>query len=321
VIRTLQRAGFTCMAVENKHIRATFLPAIGGKMIELSSIATGRQYLLDPQTAESGYRVPYYGAPFAAFDTSGFDECFPTIAPSTVDGIEFPDHGELWSRPWHASVNGEEAVLSIEGIKVPYEFEKKIQLINNKLILNYRLSNRASRPLPYLWSAHPLLKVSPGAQLLLPADVHRVLLHWASSDAVGAFGDILPWPHLRSDGQAVSYAEVHDVSLGQAVKCFTDILSKGFAGVYFPATDESLLLEFDPEENPYLGLWLCYGGWPSNGARKHLTVALEPCNGRPNGLADAMTRREAATLAPGDERRWILEMSVWKGKPQVPGVA
>ena len=50
-------------------------------------------------------------------------------------------------------------------------------------------------------------------------------------------------------------------------------------------------VEFDPSLSPFLGLWLCYGGWPEGHPKRQYCVALEPCTAPVDSLATAMARR------------------------------
>jgi hypothetical protein len=89
---------------------------------------------------------------------------------------------------------------------------------------------------------------------------------------------------------------------------------KGFLGPLPPgeattsllgAGGERLTVSWSTEENPLLGLWLsrgCYG-W------HHL--ALEPTNGAPDRLDEAVEKwRCHGQLAPGETRRWRLRLRV-----------
>ncbi len=328
-VRSYRSGGFEFLALENRRMRAVFLPEVGNKMVELTNLETGKQYLLGPQSPDRLYTRPTYGADFAAFDTSGFDECFPTVATSPYRSLsrpdrrydfEFPDHGELWSRPWEFS-NGDASLrFRISGVKAAYEFEKLVSLRDNTLTLRYTLRNRWTEPLSFLWSAHPLLDVRPGMRILLPSGIREMLLNWASDSSVGAFGDRIPWPNLHPGRRGLDFADIQDPALGLAVKCFTDRISSGCAALYDRVADESLLITFDPEENPYLGIWLCYGGWPEHADRKHLTVAIEPCNGRPDSLEEAVRRKECSEVPAGGERSWSIRLSVWRGHPPEPSL-
>ncbi len=328
-VRSYRSGGFEFVVLENEKVRAVFLPEVGNKMVELTNLETGKQYLLSPQSPDQFYARPAYGAEFAAYDMSGFDECFPTVAtspyrslshPANRYEIEFPDHGELWSRPWEYSNGSNELRFQIRGVKADYEFEKRITLEGNSLRLRYTLRNLWREPLSFLWSAHPLLAVHPGMRILLPGGIKHVLLNWSSDADVGTFGEQIPWPNIHPGRRGLDFAEVQDPALGVAVKCFTDSLDAGCAALYDRVADESLLIRFDPTENPYLGLWLCYGGWPETADRKHLTVALEPCNGRPDSLREAVLRKECSEVPAGGERHWTMFLSLWRGLPPEPAL-
>ncbi|NIW78412.1 MAG: hypothetical protein GWN16_02685 [Calditrichae bacterium] len=294
-------------------------------MIELVNKETNRQYLLEPPDQSKGYKKAFYGANFEEYDTSGFDECFPTIAESpypTEDesdqnyDLVLPDHGELWSQVWEYGINDNELVLRAKGIRLNYLFTKRITLDKNKIIIHYSLYNQSQTPFCYIWSAHPLLRVQPHSKILLSEDIDRVLLNWASDERLGSLGDVLDWPNLASPNGTVDYSVVQDRSLGVALKCFTSILEDGFAGIYFRESDETLMFKFDTKEVPYLGLWLCYGGWPVNSAEKHFTVGLEPCSGRPDSLQESVKRRECSEIEGETTKEWSLELGLWEG--QVP---
>ena len=77
------------------------LPELGGKIYSIRW--QGRELLAS--NPRKPFRRAQYAAPYAEYDASGFDECFPTIGPCQYPiypwaGTEMPDHGELWSLPW-----------------------------------------------------------------------------------------------------------------------------------------------------------------------------------------------------------------------------
>ena len=301
--------GHECYTIENSQLRVSLLPSLGGKMIELRDLSNGRDWLLPSQRQSQAYPMPAYGDVFEAYDTSGFDECFPTIEASNG----FPDHGELWSRPWNCAEGEDELVLSIAGVKAGYRFQKRVRLLENKVTLSYRVTNDDTGQFYFIWSAHPLLSVTPGMKLLLPESLSRVMMNWASQDDLGRLGDEKHWPDFLMNNSLLDFSVVQNV--GAAVKCFSDPLEEGFAGVYDPARQQGIMLEFNPVVTPYLGLWLCYGGWPATAAKKHLTVGLEPCNGRPDALQSAITREECGVLKPGASKEWEIALSVVSGTP------
>ncbi len=112
-------------------------------------------------------------------DSGGWDECFPTVAPSPMPGAPagtppLPDHGELWSAPWTSSAfehaGNVTLTASATGRLLPYEFHRELTLDAREPVvrLRYRLRHTGDAPFPWIWSAHPLLNVQPGTTLELP---------------------------------------------------------------------------------------------------------------------------------------------------------
>jgi len=306
------------VTLQNGDVRVAFVPASGGCMTELTDLRAGRQLLRRPQEVPSDRRSASYGDDFAAGDPSGFDECFPTVAPSTYrfdgrsgEGVALPDHGELWARPWTWSKTGQGLRLSIDGVRLDYRFEKEVWLEGRRVHLRYRLQSREACAFPYIWSAHPLLKVEPGMRIALPPEVERVRIESTTTLALGAPSTYRSWPHLAgSDGP--DYARVQPRSMGQAIKCFTPALKEKGAALHGPGdAGEILRLRFGGDRPLHLGLWLCYGGWPPGDEKEwHHTIALEPATAPYDALDEAAAQGACPVLQPGGRHEWKLELEV-----------
>src|ERR1044071_6954902 len=102
-IENVQVSGLSAIRLHNDVLRAVFIPELGGKMVSLVRVASGHEFLLQPQDCGRKYGRPVYGDRMDDFDASGFDECFPTISackyPEDLN-VSLPDHGELWPVPW-----------------------------------------------------------------------------------------------------------------------------------------------------------------------------------------------------------------------------
>ena len=324
MIQTYKKNGLTHISLENKLIKVILLPEIGGKIKELINLESGTQFLLDNQRPDGMYTMENYGSDFSNFDVSGFDDCFPTIDPCTINSLKdkyseycLPDHGEVWSRPWKFSVSDNSVNLTITGKVFKYLLTKQYRLEENRIIITYTVKNLSIEAFPYIWSAHPLLKVSKGARIILPKEVELMYLNWASNPAIGKHGDIIQWPFILGGESKEDYSIVKDKVHNLAFKCYTNELMDGYAGVYLPEKKESIFFSFDPKVNPYLGLWLCYGGWPPDNENKHFTIGLEPSNGRPDSLAEAVKNHEYSIINEFSENKWELEISIWAGLPNI----
>jgi galactose mutarotase-like enzyme len=282
-------------------------------MNSLKSARSGREFLFQPP--DRSYRSAAYAASFASFDTSGFDECCPTVAECLYPGDEFaektmPDHGDLWSASWQYETREEGLLFETHGESLPYRFRKGVRLEGSTVVLSYEITNMGTKKFAFLWSAHPLLAVEPTCRIVLPKEVSELFVNWSCEDRLGKFGDCCGWPiAVARDGKKVDLSELRDKSARTADKLFTSRLSSGYCGVQYPRTKEEIVFEFDTRPVPYLGIWVCQGGWPSleNG---HFTVALEPCTGCPDSLREAMHRRTCDELQPGQEKKWALRVKI-----------
>jgi hypothetical protein len=303
------------IVMRNDAIRAVILPELGGKIGSLVSFETGREFFL--QHPDRPYRRARYAAPIGDYDISGFDECLPTISECQyperpLAGAVMPDHGEVWSRPWKHEIQGEELILEVEGVCLPYFLRRKTRLSGPVMELDYEITNTGNQPFKYLWSAHPLLAIEAGAEIVLPAEVSEVLVDYSAGNCFD-IGKTITWPHAsEADGKSVTLNPISGPEQKTADKLFTPRLTQGYCGLRFPRTGEAIFFCFDPQLVPFVGLWICQGGFPSDGPPE-FTVALEPCNGRPDSLATAIARGECPELAGHATHRWQLQIEIQNG--------
>lgn len=303
------------VTIENSWMELSVVPAIGGKMISLYDKRNEVQYLHQPSSILNQLKMPNYGDIFDQSFAFGFDECFPTIEPcvysSEIGKIELPDHGELWCSFWEHEVEHNSIHLHMQGKKLNYDFYRTIILIGNKVEINYKVTNNERFPFEYLWSAHPLLNISSGDKIALSDDITEIRVHWASDPDWNDFWDKVPWPFLYKTKEETDFSVVPDSSMQFAAKLFTEKLSEGKAVLIKPQKEAKLVLDFDTDKIPYLGIWLCYGNWPeTNYQEGDITIALEPCSGRPDSLNKACELEEANTIFPGKTDKWTLCLEI-----------
>jgi galactose mutarotase-like enzyme len=242
------------------------------------------EWLLPPAAEEPG------GEAFVAAGLSGWDECLPTIDPCVVDGVALPDHGSVWSRPWHPVGDG---WLGVDVDTPPLTFRRRLTATSDGLRLDYRLRSRADRRTPVLWATHPQLLAPQGTEVTVdpsrPAVVEvqprrEVQVDWSevaamASVAAGAFRKVYLLPDERADSATVQRAD-----------------------------GSWLRLAWDPALVPHLGVWFDAGAF----ARQPV-VALEPGVGWYDALDRAAANGTALQLAPGAETGWWLEVTSGSG--------
>lgn len=324
-IRRTRQGSLEALVVENEVLRLTVVPELGGKIVSLIRRETGREYLLQPSRSHRRYRTRSYADSFEDYEPGGFDECLPTIAESVYPEEPFresrlPDHGDVWCLPTAVELAGGELGFTTALRSLPLRFRKQIGLRANSVRLDYEATNLSPSTVKFLWSAHPLLRVEPGAEIILPKAVNEVEIAWSNGERMGKPGDRCPWPEARErSGRKVKLNRVDSPSADTAEKLFTPRLSEGFCSMFLPREDESIAFRFDCRLVPYVGIWICQGGWPPGRAARNFTVALEPSLGRPDSLADAIRHNQCAVLASYGSMRWWMEMEVNAGCPPSRG--
>ncbi len=304
--------GLPALQLSDASTRLTVIPAWGGKIAEMFDARRKREWLFENPALP--YRLPEYGADYVRdFDVGGFDECFPTVGaclhPSAPwQATPLPDHGEVWSIPWSARVDGERLQLETHGVRLPYRLHKSIRLPGDgRVRLDYRAYNLTPFPMPFVWSSHPLFAIRPGMRIELPAE--RVKVHAAPAFPRPVHhGDSLPWPGRSG----LDLATVPQPSAGLAIKLFTPPLTEGWAALSDPSDGAGFRFDFDPALVPQVGVWLNYGGWAgAPKAKPYFNLTLEPCIGAPDDLDTAVSRwGEFGVLTPGEAREWWLDVTL-----------
>lgn len=311
---------FVATVKENVVIRAgscivTVLPQFGGK---IASIQCNGHELLQAPLAPIGSRTKTM--PFDAADASGWDECLPSVAACQLpfgDSVaSVPDHGDLWRVPWQEiDGNGSSVKLRAACFSLPLEIKRALTLTETKngyrLNLEYQLTNTGKEPAPWSWAAHPLFATTSGDRIVLPGTIRALSIEGSRSNRLGKSGQIVSWPvtqTLEAVSTDLSLAQPSDSGIGD--KLFAGPLSptEDWCALERPSAGVRIRVTFNTAENPYLGLWLCYGGWPEKPGPKQTCVAMEPSTAPVDSLAK--NGRWSRVLNPGKSVVWGMSVDL-----------
>jgi galactose mutarotase-like enzyme len=300
------------LIMQTDTLRAAVLPALGGKIASLQWLP-GKVELLQAPLAP--YAARTLAMAFDESDASGIDECLPSVAACTIatgqGNVQVPDHGDFWRLEWEAVQEGNEIRMAGAGVSLPLRFERTIRLEGDTLGLSYRVTNASRQPVPYAWSAHPLFAVDRGDRIALPASVKRVHVEGSAGQRLGPRHGEHAWPRTASDGRkAIDLSTAGGPADGVGDKLFTEAPEEGWAAVDRVRHQLRVEVQFDPERSPWLGLWLCYGGWPEGSATRQQCVAIEPCTAPVDSLAEAIAAGQSRRLEPGQSDEWPMRIHV-----------
>lgn len=300
------------LIMQTDTLRATVLPALGGKIASLVWLP-GNVELLQAPLAAYAKRTLTMG--FDEGDASGFDECLPSVGACKVKtrsgAAQVPDHGDFWRLECEATQEGNTIRMAATGVSLPLRFERVVQLEGDTLRIDYRVTNAGQEPAPYAWSAHPLFAVDRGDWVDLPPSVVRVDVEGSAHLRLGARHSSHAWPRtVNNRMEVVDLSVAGGIEDGTGDKLFAPAPAEGWAAVERVQPGLRVEVQFDPERTPWLGLWLCYGGWPEGKRNRQQCVAIEPCTAPVDSLVEAVAAGQARTLEPGESHEWPMRIQV-----------
>ena len=297
------------VVIRSRSCSLTLLPQFGGK---ISSIQIDGRELLQAPLAPLAPRT--HNMPFDAGDAGGWDECLPSVAACTAQTpsgpADIPDHGDLWRVPWEFVSSS-----TVRGrcFSLPLALERSLILSETaggcSLRLNYKLTNTGSDPVPWSWAAHPLFAVDAGDTVVLPGSVSSLRVEGSAGNRLGNTNSTVTWPHVTlPQGIRTDLSVVQSPRSGIGDKLFAGPLARdaNWCELHRPKAGLRLRVTFNAAVTPYVGLWLCYGGWPGRPGPKQNCVALEPATAPVDSLAQSGPW--SRTLEPGQSASWPMSL-------------
>jgi galactose mutarotase-like enzyme len=302
------------VVLQKGSLSITLLPYLGGKIASIR--VAGRELLQAPLLP---YAPRTQSMAFDEADASGWDECLPSVAACSVrlaDGsiAQIPDHGDLWRVAWQQTGAGE-GTLRGECFSLPLTLVRSLAVSETEtgweLRMHYTVTNTGPEAVPWSWAAHPLFAAEAGDRIIFPDSIDSLRLEGSSGNRLGKGGDRVPWPiaSLAAGGETdLSVARSIESGIGDKLFAGPLIADENWAILDRPSAGLRIRVSFDSAITPYLGLWLCYGGWPDRPGPKQMCVALEPCTAPVDSLA--VTGPWSRTLAPGEWFSWDMSVSI-----------
>lgn len=302
----------------NDSLSTILVPALGGKIVSLTSRRTGREWLW--RNPHLPLHTPAADASdYGAHDFGGWDEVFPTVSPCEVAGTAWgdstvTDHGELWRRSWtvvdESTEKNSDASLSLrcELSEFGVTFTRRLTLAADarRLTYDYTAENRASFPAPYIWAAHPLIAIRPGDIWSLPEGTRMRLGLALGTESAPPNAEFL-WPHLPLiSGENIDLRVIPNADAAYALKLFA--LDAPAMSLH-SSNGERLALSLQGDASNF-ALWLNYGGWSGADCPPYFNAGFEPTNVAYDSLADAARNGHAAVLSSGSVHEWRLVVEV-----------
>jgi hypothetical protein len=284
--------------LENKTIRMDVAPSVGGKITSIYSKPLTKEFLWTNKSLKlQQYPV---GTSYDPCFFGGIDELLPSDIPELVQGVAYPDHGELWTMNPDYVLN--ENGMTIFG-KLPLSelyYEKVITLdqLQPLVHIDYTITNQSVLVKHFLWKLHAALQISEGDRMECSATKGQVV-----DPEYSRFKSTTPfdWPVIEGTDASKVPAENGTVDF-----YYLFASGKGEMSMISPQNNSRFTYIFDPKVFPYLWYFASYGGFLG-----HYTAILEPCTTMPISVNDAIALNQCSFLEPGKSIR--TRVSIYAG--------
>lgn len=210
-------------------------------------------------------------------------------APSTVDGVDHPFHGEVSVIPWTLGSQSQNSLTIRTVARDTFAVTRTILLEGSRLRVSSTVENGSAREVPAMFVEHIALELGAAARVVAP-----VGSEWESPYDRGT---ILSWPAGL------------DTPLPEGHSRVVSLVGRGEGWVELQRPDRTVRVEWNPDELPYLWYWQerVTDGFPFYGSAD--VVGLEPSSARFGGGLDTVIERgEAWMLAPGESRSATVDV-------------
>jgi len=256
--------------------------ARGGKIASLTG-PDGHEWL-----AQAAGPIPVDPTPvFTDAEMCGWDECAPTITPCRQDGIDYPDHGELWANPWElVESDATSCALAFTSPRGDYRLERRASVTGSTLAITYCVT-ALGRPIYWFWTSHPQFAVGEGAFITWAGQGAPI----ADTDQAGA--PLKPWDP--------DFARIGTLPQHGSRKFY---LNPAEFVASAQIHDDGRVLQMSWNKGlPYLGFWM----ERSRFARTDI-IALEPSVAYYDDLSLAVGLGTAPLLPPGRPYFWDVKV-------------
>lgn len=273
--------------LENDILRVELLPQLGNMISSICHKAKDFEFVFQP--SREFIQPPAYGSDFSTGPRAGVLDCIPTIDPCyyEITGKDLVDHGDVWALAWQEEVNEQEQEAWVSLPSMPLEFRRKTSLEDRQIRLTYTVKNLDDRSHYYLWTFHGLNNFNDNTRLDFPEQLTNYI-------------------NVQNDDAFFDLHELGTFGKGSTFKWyFTDPIEDGWASLSYPDVGLRYTVDFNPSENPYLGIWITTGGYQGE-----QNIGIEPCNGFYDSLEKARAQEKVKEIKAGAIDYWTVTLSI-----------
>ena len=254
------------LKLENENLSVLIDRSFGGKIVSLKNNRSSYEWVWFDGEKYSNFSPEN----FSDYDSQwlgGYEELFPNDKIENLNGLNAPDHGELWSSPWEVvNKNKTEIELYNTGYYSKAKVSKKYTLSINKIRVDYCIENITFDK--FLFKLH----------LAMPINKTNIKFEFKDYRVVDEkFGNIILPDGIDSF--------LNEISPNEGKNDFAYFYGNdGFIKIQ-NGKENIINLKYDKTTLPYLWIFQTRGGW------NNLNVnVIEPCNAGVKDLEESVKR-------------------------------
>src|SRR5882724_1985589 len=290
------------LTIGNDHLDLSVAPALGGKIISLLNKNLQKEFLWTNK--KLSLKINNSGDDYDSNFIGGIDELIPNDIPETIDGISYPDHGELWTTRLNHEIVGNKIKLSGTLNLSGLGYNKTVYLDQDSpvVIIDYKISNHSDSRRHFLWKLHAALNIEAGDKIITKAKRAQVVDPQYSRFAEK--NEFL-WPFIEAADASVIPANNNTMD-------FFYLYDIATAEMKLLSSDKKSLFAYQYEKAifPYQWYFASYGGFLDP-----YTAILEPCSSMPISVNEAKEKNQCSILEPGEEL--ITTVKIFAGEKEL----
>lgn len=293
--------GIDILMIESKSLAVSIVPSLGGKILRLYNKKLSKDFLWTNQNLP--LQKQETGADYDSNFIGAIDELIPNDISETIDGIDYPDHGELWTTALQYEQT-KDTIIVHGSLPLSGLYYSKTLFLDAEapvLHLQYLIKNETNELRHFLWKLHAALTIEAGDKLVTDAKWGQVV-----DPAYSRFADTTPfqWPVIENvdaaivppKTSAVDFFYLYDTPKGEM-----SLVNKNDTALFCYSYDKNVF--------PYQWYFASYGGFLN-----HYTAILEPCTNMPLSVNEAIQKGQCAVLQPGESLQTSIQIYAGENK-------
>lgn len=284
---------------QNDQIRFDIAPAAGGKITSIYNKELQKEFLWSNKNLPLTIHQP--GTDYDSHFWGGIDELIPNDMEEKIDGIDYPDHGELWTTALAYELANEKITvygkLKLSGLN--YTKTISLEAYAPIIVMEYTIKNEGDARRHFLWKLHAALGITAGDKLVSSARKARVAdLCYSRFTTLAEF----KWPLIEDSDASIVPPKNNTLD-------FFYLYDIQQAEMQLLMGNENYLFSYvyDKKVFPYQWYFASYGKFLN-----HYMAILEPCTNMPISVNEACMMNQCAVLEPGEQINTVVH--IYAGK-------